>query len=272
MKIRLALIFCVFSFVVSAQRGDIPQENPDNALDLKVVFQEYTVTTTYAHGGRTTSKGEYLNLKVNNLYLEDGYTGIDKQTFQKYLSNCQPALDLGLQGLDAYKQSNKIYKIGNWIQWGGFGTGAYLALNDGSDIDGGTLTKLFVPFVTGMVGKFILSKRGKKIEKSADNLIVDGFGYYADNCFKPDLNNASAYEPYEEEVIDNGESNDKEEILIDFLSNNPESKFLTIGATLGMSTLTSPNFKIGPDVSYYKKGFYLNGHACLLYTSPSPRD
>ena len=61
MKIKFALFLCALSYMTSAQRGDIPQDNPDNALDLKVVFQEYTVTTYYAHGGRTTAKGEYLN-------------------------------------------------------------------------------------------------------------------------------------------------------------------------------------------------------------------
>ena len=263
MKLRLAIIFCILSSVVSAQRGKVPQKNPDNSLDLKVVFQEYTVTTTYAHGGYTTSKGEYLNLKVNNLYLEDGYTGIDKKTFQQYLSNCPKALDIGLQGLDKYKESNKFYRIGKWFQWGGFATGGYLALRDGDDIDEGTLTKLFVPFLTGMAGKFILSRKGRKLEKRADDLVVDAFGYYSDNCYRPDLDNSSAYEPSENESIDNGESSNKEEVLLDIISNNPKSKFLTIGGTLGMSSFSSPNLKLGPDVSYYKEGFYLNAHAYI---------
>ena len=101
------------------------------------------------------------------------------------------------------------------------------------------------------------------MEKSADDLIVNAFGYYSDNCYRPDLNNSSAYEADEKESADNGESNNEDEIIVDILSNNPNSKFLTIGAIFGMNSFSSPNIKLGPDISYYKKGLYLNAHGFI---------
>ena len=65
------VIFVIFVFTVfnaHSQRGEIPQENPENALDLKVVFQEYESVTTnqYGHTLRR-EENEYLNLKVNGM-------------------------------------------------------------------------------------------------------------------------------------------------------------------------------------------------------------
>ena len=44
---------------IFSQRLDIPKENPDNGLDLKIVFQNYQVTTSYTNGGYTTEKGSF---------------------------------------------------------------------------------------------------------------------------------------------------------------------------------------------------------------------
>lgn len=266
MKIPFAFIALVFPLLLSAQRGEVPTKNPDNALDLKVVFQEYSVAT-YSKYGNTSQEGEYLNLKVNDMYMPEGGTGISRMHFERYLSNCPKALDLSIDGLSMYDKSNKYYKYGNYVMLTGFGIGAAIMLQPGRDFTGTDVIGGLSAALVGGIGKFILGRRGQKIEKQGDQMIVDAFDIYAQSCFDaesytpPTNTQPSANDGIKNGGAENGESSNSEEILIDILSNNAESKFLSVGGMVSASRLDVFSVNYGPEFTYFKKGFYLNAFA-----------
>ena len=261
MRFLSILSILCFCLALNAQRGDIPKENPDNALDLKVVFQEYTITTSNQYGATLSKEeGQYLNLKVNGLYQEDGDSGISRDNFKRYLSNCPKALDLSLDGLDAYSKSSRSWGIGRWGSLAGFIGGGVLALRS---INSGNTTSTYIGagIFAASLGLRIHSKRkAKRFERKGDEFIVDAFKLYSEECYRPELNTQITYD----DGLESGDSNKDEKILIDVKSNNVNSGLLTIGGFVGVFIKDSYNYIVGPNVSIYKKGFYANFDGYLI--------
>jgi len=260
MKNTIVLLALTFPLFLFGQRGDVPKTNPDNALDLKVVFQEYSVTT-YSRYGNTTQSSEYLNLKVNDLYLPGGGTGISAKHFNQYLANCPKALDLSIDGLSMYDKRNKNYRYGNFSMLGGFGAGAFIMLRKGSDIDKASAITGASIVVGGMLTNYLFRRRAQSYKRKGDDMIVNAFDIYAENCFKSELYSAASEETKTAtQGADNGENNDKEQVLIDLISNNSDSKFLSFSLLGGVSMLDALGVHVGPELAYYKKGMHFNAY------------
>lgn len=263
MKLTITFLIAILPFIAFGQRGDVPTTNPDNALDLKVVFQEYSVTTYSKYGATSTHNSEYLNLKVNDLYLPGGGTGISAKHFDRYLSNCPKALNLSKKGLGMYDKRDKNNTYGNIAMLAGFGAGGYLLFTNAENFDTkkGPIVAGASVVLGGMLTKYLFGRRASGFKKKGDKMIVDAFDIYAETCFNSDLY-SSEIEDSQPETMDaeNGQNNNNENVLLDILSNNADSKFLFLGVTGTVSALDAFDVNIGPELSYFKKGFYVNAH------------
>lgn len=260
MKFANILIFLFFSVALICQRGDVPKENPENSLDLKVVFQEYTITTTSDHVVTRIEENEFLSLKVNNMYLPNGNTGISKSHFDRYLGNCPKALDLSLEGLDRYSESKQKLRMSNLSRLAGLLGGIYFGARAFGQEDNTSGYIALGAFAAGFSASYIFKDKARSIEIDADNMIVSAFDLYANECYRADF---SMDIDKVEDVLDNGDVNNDEKILIDIRSNNISSPLYTVGALLGFSFFEASTYNYGPELSYYNKGFHLNAKGYL---------
>ena len=261
-RLIIAIFSVLFMHNAYSQRGDVPKDNPENALELKVVFQEYERVTTNQYGHTLKrEENEYLNLKVNGMYLENGVTGISDSHFNQYLSNCPTALDLGLDGLKTYKKSNWDYRFSNWTKIIGYVGAASILFSSVSDER--SVSPIAIGATTlGFGGSFILKRRGRKREQQGDKMIVDAFEIYNKDCFRADLYKALPANT----DSDNGQSNKDEKILLDFLSHDIYAGLLSISPQVGFSFFEAPFLNYGAQFSYFKKGLNLKANGFLTST------
>ena len=261
MKVLQICMLMLLPFVVISQRGDVPTTNPDNTLDLKVVFQEYTVTTTSRYGN-TSSKSEYLNLKVNDMYMPNGGTGISEMHFRRYLSDCPKALNLSLDGLSMHDKGRGKANIGKYAMLGGAVVGGYFMFRNTENFDKASVTTGVSIAAGGILTNYIFQRLGKSDRQKGDKIIVSAFDEYAKSCYQPDLNALSPSTEYpEQEDAGNGENNKDENLRIELLSNNADSKFLSVTGKVGISFYDGLALNFGPEITFYKKGLYFNGYA-----------
>lgn len=256
------LLLVIFVFTVlnaNSQRGEVPRENSENALDLKVVFQEYetVITNQYGHTLKR-EENEYLNLKVNGMYLENGSTGITSSHFKRYLSNCPKALNLGLKGLNSYKKSNWDYRFSNWTRIIGFVGAASILYSSFSDDH--SVSPIAIGATTlGFGGSFILKWMGRKREQQGDQMIVDAFDLYNKECFRSDLYQGQL----KNDDTANGKSNKDEKILLDFVSHDIHARMISISPQVGFSVLEALVPSYGLQFTYFKKGLSLKANGFL---------
>jgi len=241
----ILLIFSALSTPVTSQRLEIPKNNPDNSLDLKVVANTYTVTES-SRTHYSQYEADFLLLKINNAYLPKNKTGIDKKTFNTYLGNCPKALDLGLQGLKGKKQAKNLTRLG-WASGIGFllgaGKVASSAFEDESSSKGILAGVLAGAGFASYISFNILA--GKK-ETKARKHIIESFDKYNSQCYDSSLNNI----PIAENAIDNGASNRDEKIGVDVLANAPGSAHISVGPLVATGSLDDNYFSYGGSFLY----------------------
>lgn len=260
MKLFQLFFIILISIPAMGQRGEVPKKNPDNKLDLKVVFQEYTRTTTNRYGHVVhREEDEYLFLKVNNLYLKDGITGIDKRHFKNYLSACPKALDLGLDGLNTYKRSHFLKRVSSGVQLAALIGGAIYGLRWFKSKNNADRNIAIGTALGGYGLGYVIKLGSKRLEHRADRIIVSAFDRYAEECYSPDPN-APMTTP---SAIENGVSNKDEGILLDLKSNNPKAGVFAIGPAAGVTHYDAPVLNYGLESSVFLKGFYLQASGYL---------
>ncbi len=235
--------------------------NPDNKLDLKVVYQNYTIETKYS-----SEKAKYLLLKVNDEYLKDGYTGIDKVTFKSYLAKCPKALNKVNLGLNEFKKSSRV----EWIGYGGSTLLAFLAYTSyiKYDMDKTKKSNLYgaIGFGTGALGSMVYSWiKSSDYNKKGNKSIIDGFDLYNKSCYVKPLQDTlpkakSQTKVNKVDITGNGESNENEGVDINVINNdNSKPIFALVGAlNCGLTNGFFVAGKIKP--FYYKKGLTVSGY------------
>jgi len=249
-------ILLAFSYHTQGQRIDVPTDNPDNGLDLKIVFQEYTVTSHHNNGAVTRQKGKYPMLKVNGVYLPNGNTGVNRTDMKAYLMNCPEALDLGFEGLSSYKKSRWSARLANF---GGFGlmiTGGLTYSGEQKSLGRTLFATGLATYFGGWIGKKILEKRGHK-------QVVDAYGLYMDNCYDSTKN---VYEYVEDDDVEHGATNEDDEVLIKVLTNNAKTYLAAAGLNGSMSFVEDGFVGYGADAIFYKRGLYAEASALRIHS------
>lgn len=262
MRVTLIIALIVSSlFTLNGQRVSIPKDNPNNALDLKVVFQKYTEVQSRNWGGRTYKKRKYPLLKINDFYLEDDKTGINKEDFENYLANCDRSLDLGLSGLNYYKKSNQSKTISNLGFLGLTAGSLYFGFRHLKEKEMGNLgnqdRNIGIGLLAGAIAtKITFNIRSKNQYKLANKQIIDAFDLYRQDCYDSTAENPLSIQSANK--TDNGDYNDKEKILINVHTNSINSTLWTFGPVIGYHYYSNPIIEYGLVTSLFKKGFALD--------------
>lgn len=258
------IVLLCLTLTLHSQRGEMPDSNPGNIHNLKVVSQEYTVTNGY---GQKIRNGQYLNLKVNDMYFPGGVTGIYEENFRKYLSDCPKALDLGLDGLNLYGSSKKNDRIGKIALWGGLGSALIIGLRT-QDSDSNIGRPLAIGLgLGGIATRLILNQRVKKLDKQGNEKVIEAFDLYNESCYNDTNTRKSGASDTTEPTVENGESNSDEIVRLDPISNNVDEGIFSIGAFGGAYVMDTPKLTFGPELGYFKKGLQINAEAGLLLPS-----
>ncbi len=287
MRASLLLVLLTLTQLSLAQFNAKPYSNPNNNLNLKAVYQNYQIVTRVNQYGHTrTEDAEFLLLKVNDQYLKFNDTGINKDAFNGFLSNCPQSLDLALVGLNSYSQSrtNHIFRnIGTYALYIGAATFGLKSLNENNRkknqfIAAGSL-------VSGITYSYLMNRRTKKLRQVGHDQIIDAMAMYQSSCFeapektsdsdnKTDLENQNNYTTTSE--TQNGESNENEKIDIDVISNNVEGSLFTINGNGTSIVLDNVALGYGGHIEWFKKGWYIDaGYNNLVYSigfSDIPQD
>lgn len=245
-KLTSTLCMLLVTLSLVGQRMEVPESNPDNGLDLKIVFQEYTVTTSHGNGAVTSQKGKYPLLKVNGVYLPGGYTGINKTDFNSYLGSCPKALDIGLDGLKSYKKARLSKRISNIVGFGAMAVGGITSLGDNRTL-GATI------FGGGLATWLGFGFNAKRLDKRGNNQVVDAFGHYGESCYDASKN---TFDYVEDEDVEHGDTNEGDKVLIDVLTNNAKTYLLAAGVSGTMAFLEDGLVGYGAGALMYKRGLY----------------
>jgi len=239
------------------QENSKPYNNPDNTLDLQAVYQNYDIVKTGRYGNTSSEKAEFLLLRVNEKYLADNDTGINRNAFKGFLSDCPPSLDLALNGLDNYSSSEStmfLRTIGSAVLYGGGLIYAYKGFSgDQKKSDRGIAAGLLLG---GITYSYVLKYKAKSQRQSGHDKIIDALNLYSENCYnEPDPGSTPAAKP----ELENGETNDDEKIEIEMISNNAHASLSNIGVNGSTIFLDNLSYGIGANLGWYKKGWYVDG-------------
>lgn len=245
-----------------SQVNQLPYENPNNSLDLKIVTQEYTRVTTNQYGGVVSKENkDFYLLKVNDLYLADNDTGINERSFKGFLSNCPKSLDVAKNSLNTYDKAYRSEKLRNRGAIAMFIAAAYFAFNAGDSKTNGYLAGGML--VGGLTYGYVMKGRSNKLKRKAQGQVLDAFNIYQESCYEPLPDSDKSTGPLspsttEESNFENGQSNEGEEIRIEVLANQTESTLFTLNALGEMTVLDKFVMGYGLDLGIYRKGFYVN--------------
>lgn len=260
-------IFLISSVCIAQKKATTPsaEVNKDNSLDLKIVFQKYTIQS---RTGYTESK--YPLLKVNNKYLENDNTGINEKDFKKYLSGCPKALAKANLGLKGYEKADKTSNTGFLISLAAYGVGGYFGYNG---LRNDSKKDLYIAggfALGGIITNQIFNYKAGKITEKSNQDIISAFDLYRTACFKPilqdttpgqNVNDVSNNTNINKDInsVNNGEFNDNEKVQIMVLDNNCEQSFT--GVALGLNILYVNRFNLAATAQpfYYKNGLGFNG-------------
>ncbi len=254
------IVFLTIAASLSGQQTEDPEGNPDNSLDMKVLIQDY-LRITGSGRNRRVEEDSYLLLKLNDRYLQNDNTGMNRSTLKKYLSNCEPAFDLSMKGVNTIGRSKTMKNISTWgsyaLYLGAAVYGYRFFSNESNDNRNIALACLGAGFLT-QTGFNVASKR---LKRKGHNQVIEAMNQYKTLCYKPELN--PDYDPTG--TIPNGQSNKYEKILINVLSNNPKAIMLSVGPQASASFISDFNYGLGAGVSAYFRGFYFSATAERIF-------
>jgi len=263
MKNLLLLFFVFFAFSLFSQKTQTTPLNVDNSAKLKIVFQKYTIEsrTNYI-------ESKFPLLKVNDKYLDNHNTGIDKVTFENYLSNCPQSLSMANLGLKSYSKARKLSTGGTLSSFalllgaGYLGYKGYDTENTNFYYFGGGLV------LGGLATSFIYNRLADKKIAKANEQIISAFDIYDKTCFKPIDNDNLTPEKWDTYLVEgtednetkNGEFNDKEKVKIEVIEDNVDKSFLGLSVGTGAHIINTINIPLAGEIFYYKNGFYFDVH------------
>lgn len=256
----MLFLFILFAFSSFSQKNQIKHLNIDNSAKLKIVFQKYIIESrTYYE------ESKFPLLKVNDKYLDNNNTGIDKVTFENYLSNCPKALSMANLGLQSYDKASRLNTTGTLSSIAIYIAAGYLAYK-GYDTEnqkyyyyGGGLA------LGGLVGSYIFGKLSDKKINQANEQIISAFDIYDKACFKPAQNEILI--PKLDTVhaerrvggeVKNGDFNDKEKVKIEVIEDKVDKALIGCSISSGIQVMNSLILPLTGELFYFKKGLYFN--------------
>ncbi|MEZ4907947.1 MAG: hypothetical protein R2771_10005 [Saprospiraceae bacterium] len=254
MKKNILFLLLALPIFVMGQRLDIPKDNPGNHLDLKVVYQPFTIYNQNQNGHILSSKNDsLLLLKVNGAYYGKKKTGISKEVFNSYLTECPEALKISNSGFDLYSKSKTYGFSSKALRLvGGLGTIVYgikyASTKSNSDLFTG------IGFGIGWGSSFLLNRYSTKLYNRADKKMIESIEAYRLNCFAP-LENNTIYD----DSLKNGGNNSKENIFIEYFKNDARSLFFNAGLGAGITSYSDYKNGIACNAMVSKSGFALMG-------------
>lgn len=239
---------------MTGQRIEIPKDNPGNHLDLKLVYQNYTVNTRNNYGHIMSSKKDsLLLLKVNGAYYSHKETGVSKQVFKRYLSECPEALKISNSGFNLYKNYRQNTNLSNALRIvGGVGTLVYGI----SYFKSKNTANLYPAIGFGLVfgSSYFFKKYANSQYRQADKKLINAIETYNLNCFDPPDNL-----PINTNSNENVQNNSNEKILLEYHKNDARSLLLSAGLSSGMTSYSDFKLGAGANALISKNGFQLSG-------------
>ena len=132
----------------------------------------------------------------------------------------------------------------------------------GSSDDNGTKIGLGL-FGGGLLTKWILRRRSKKIAEKGHDRILNAIDFYSDNCYDSSKNTLPIVG---ESNLENGDDNDNEEVLVDIKSNNARTLVVALGPSFSAGYLEDGFLGLGASAFLYKRGLYAHVDAHKIFS------
>lgn len=254
MKKFIVCFIMILPILLTGQRIEIPKDNPGNHLDLKLVYQNYTVKTQNNYGHTISSrKDSLLLLKVNGAYFSSKETGVSKPVFNKYLSECPEALKISNSGFNLYKKNRQFTHLSNALNIVGVVGTIYYGY---SYLKSKKNSYLYPTIGFGIVfgSSYFFQKYANSQYHKADKKMLNAIEIYNLNCYVPPDNL-----PINANSTENGQNNKNEKILLEYHKNDARALLFSVGLSSGITSYSDYKFGAGANALISKNGFQLYG-------------